>query len=286
MAPSPNLTAPKALRRSQADPSSRPALGVDSTTGASIETNKDDYTPGEVVHLVGRGWAPGETVNLSYDRKSGHARRRRHERSWRTALVASASTIYDVQPHDLGVTFTLTATGSTSNSVAVAVFTDNVPVTSFTLNGSSAVTVAPSASINAVVGGVVNGGGSSNTLGSIAIRSHVDGTASTTSVQLVCHNVTPDVVHVSGAAIAYSEAFTVNAPPCTGTYEVFAASYGNSTCTGTPVATLTLDNGIVVAQPNTAPTLKVSHDGAIHTGTGSLHVRRQRVGSLTFPRRH
>src|SRR5688500_10796117 len=40
------------------------ALGVDSTTGASIETNKDDYSPGEVVHLVGRGWAAGETVNL------------------------------------------------------------------------------------------------------------------------------------------------------------------------------------------------------------------------------
>ena len=35
------------------------ALGVDSTTGASIETNKDDYVPGEIVHVVGRGWAPG-----------------------------------------------------------------------------------------------------------------------------------------------------------------------------------------------------------------------------------
>ena len=40
------------------------AIGVDSTTGASIETNKDDYVPGEIVHIVGRGWAPGETINL------------------------------------------------------------------------------------------------------------------------------------------------------------------------------------------------------------------------------
>src|SRR5688572_2429459 len=38
------------------------AIGVDSTTGATIETNKDDYSPGEVVHLVGRGWGAGETV--------------------------------------------------------------------------------------------------------------------------------------------------------------------------------------------------------------------------------
>lgn len=99
------------------------ALGVDSTTGASIETNKDDYSPGEVVHLVGRGWAAGETVNLHMtEAPNTHA-------DIDTNAVADANGdfslhFYDVQLHDLGVTFTLTATGQTSHSVAVATFTD------------------------------------------------------------------------------------------------------------------------------------------------------------------
>ena len=99
------------------------ALGVDSTTGASIETNKDDYSPGEVVHLVGRGWAAGETISLHMtEAPNTHA-------DVDTSVVADehggfALHFYDVQMHDLGVTFTLTATGQTSHSVAVATFTD------------------------------------------------------------------------------------------------------------------------------------------------------------------
>ena len=106
------------------------ALGVDSTTGASIETNQDDYNPGEVVHVVGRGWAPGETVNLHMTEvPDTHA-------DVDTNVVADTSGgfsihYYDVQSHDIGVTFTLTATGATSGSVAVAVFTDgNVSIMS------------------------------------------------------------------------------------------------------------------------------------------------------------
>ena len=106
------------------------AIGVDSTTGASITTNKDDYSPGEIVHVVGQGWAPGETVNLHMtENPDTHA-------DVDTNVVADASGgfsihYYDVQTHDLGVTFTLTATGQTSRSVAVATFTDgNVSIKS------------------------------------------------------------------------------------------------------------------------------------------------------------
>lgn len=116
------------------------ALGVDSTTGASIETNKDDYSPGEVVHLVGRGWAPGETVNLHMvEEPNTHA-------DVDTNVVADASGgfsihFYDVQTHDLGVTFTLTASGQTSGSVAVATFTDgNIKFTTSPANVLASVT--------------------------------------------------------------------------------------------------------------------------------------------------
>ena len=33
------------------------AIGTDPVSGATLETNKDDYMPGEVVHLTGHGWA-------------------------------------------------------------------------------------------------------------------------------------------------------------------------------------------------------------------------------------
>jgi hypothetical protein len=141
------------------------AIGVDSVTGASIETNKDDYSPGEVVHLVGRGWAPGETVNLHMtEAPNTHA-------DVDTSVVADANGgftlhFYDVRMHDLGVTFTLTATGQTSQSVAVATFTDgNVSLAStspvagvmtFALTSGTSctnTTFTPSTSINFPGGG-------------------------------------------------------------------------------------------------------------------------------------
>ena len=99
------------------------AVGTDSTTGATIETNKDDYAPGEIVHLVGRGWAPNETVHLfmtedpdTHDDVSADV----------TADSVGAFSVhfYDVQAHDIGVTFTLTATGATSGSSATVTFRD------------------------------------------------------------------------------------------------------------------------------------------------------------------
>ena len=135
------------------------ALGVDSTTGASIETNKDDYSPGEVVHLVGRGWAAGETVNLHMtEQPNTHA-------DVDTNIVADASGgfsvhFYDVQTHDLGVTFTLTATGQTSHSVAVATFTDG-DITSLTITQSNCTTPQSSFALNATVCAVVTTAGNS-----------------------------------------------------------------------------------------------------------------------------
>lgn len=122
------------------------ALGVDRTTGASIETNQDDYAPGEIVHVVGKGWAPGETVTLSMtEDPDTHAD---------VAMDVQADSVggfsvhyYDVQEHDLGVTFTLTAAGQTSGSVAVAVFTDGA--WNLTIASLSPASPAPSSAFDA-----------------------------------------------------------------------------------------------------------------------------------------
>jgi hypothetical protein len=125
------------------------AIGTDPVTGASIETNKDDYMPGEMVHVVGRGWGANETVTLFMTEDPDT-----HEDVSMSVVADSVGNFsehyYHVQPHDLGVTFTLTATGNASQSVAVVVFTDNIPEGQITisLDGTNTVAVSPGASIS------------------------------------------------------------------------------------------------------------------------------------------
>lgn len=99
------------------------AIGTDATTGATLETDKDDYAPGEVVHLRGSGWAAGESINLHMtESPDTHG-------DVDTTVVADTQGafdihFYDVQQHDLGVTFTLVGTGATSRSSVTVTFTD------------------------------------------------------------------------------------------------------------------------------------------------------------------
>jgi hypothetical protein len=83
------------------------SIGVDPTSGASIETSKDDYLPGEIVHLVMRGWAPNEDVRLYMTEEPDT-----HADVDTTVTVDGngewSGHFYDVREHDLGVVFTLT----------------------------------------------------------------------------------------------------------------------------------------------------------------------------------
>src|SRR5215203_2969735 len=37
---------------------------------ATIDTDRDDYSPGQIVQISGSGWQPGETVRLEVDYKT------------------------------------------------------------------------------------------------------------------------------------------------------------------------------------------------------------------------
>jgi K319L-like, PKD domain len=120
-----NITAPPIASPAASRPTALAAVGTDTTTGARIETNQDDYVPGEFVHVDGSGWAPNETVHLVMTEDPDT-----HPDVSQDVVADSTGAFsihfYDVEENDLGVTFTLTATGETSGSVAVAVFTDAV----------------------------------------------------------------------------------------------------------------------------------------------------------------
>lgn len=101
------------------------SIGTDPVSGATIETNQDDYAPGELVRVTGHGWGLGEAVHLDMtEDPDTHGDVTQDVQADSTG--AFSVPFYDVQDHDLGVTFTLTATGQTSGSKAVAVFTDAI----------------------------------------------------------------------------------------------------------------------------------------------------------------
>ena len=98
-----------------------PAFGVFAQT---VTTDKLDYIPGETAFASGTGWAPLETVELNVHEEPVY-----HD-DVVTYITADAEgnftnvAIYDFEQHDFGSNFTLTATGLTSEFVAIALFTD------------------------------------------------------------------------------------------------------------------------------------------------------------------
>ncbi len=87
--------------------------GVAFGQSASVSTDKPDYVPGEIVVITGTGWMPGETVVLAL-----HEEPTTHEDRTLTAVADAdggfTNSEYSPEPHDVGVTYLLTATGQMS----------------------------------------------------------------------------------------------------------------------------------------------------------------------------
>src|SRR6266478_3661220 len=90
---------------------------------ATVATDKADYAPGENVVITGSGWEPGETVVLIL-----HEEPELDPDLPLTALADEngdfTNADFSVDVFDIGVTFTLTATGDASGLTAETTFTD------------------------------------------------------------------------------------------------------------------------------------------------------------------
>src|SRR5438876_10209928 len=95
-------------------------------SAATVATDKPDYAPGENVVITGSGWAPGETVVLIL-----HEEPQLDPDLQLTAFADGngdfTNTDFSVDIFDIGVTFTLTATGDPSGLAAETTFTDAPP---------------------------------------------------------------------------------------------------------------------------------------------------------------
>src|SRR6059058_5136888 len=98
------------------------ALAVPASA-ATVATDKADYAPGENVVITGSGWEPGETVVLIL-----HEDPQLDPDLQLTAFANEngdfTNTDFTVDVFDIGVTFTLTATGSSSGLTEQMTFTD------------------------------------------------------------------------------------------------------------------------------------------------------------------
>src|SRR5437667_12681398 len=92
-------------------------------SAATVATDKADYAPGENVVITGSGWEPGETVVLIL-----HEEPQLDPDLQLTAYADEngdfTNTDFSVDVFDIGVTFTLTATGDASGLTAETTFTD------------------------------------------------------------------------------------------------------------------------------------------------------------------
>src|ERR671914_526136 len=117
-----NVTEPIPERTTAVTP---PVSFATTTTedGLSISTDKDDYAPGETVHLTGSGWPAGDVLDIKLDDEPAtHA-----PHTW-TINVLEDGTFEDftyvVDVGDLGVSFTLTATSRKTGRSLTVTFTD------------------------------------------------------------------------------------------------------------------------------------------------------------------
>ena len=103
-----------------------PSYSVSTTTesGASFTTDKDDYSPGETVNLLGTGWVPADVLDIHLDVTPPN-----HPPVDWTITVDDDGNFtdgtYEVQESDAGATLTITATSRATGEWATATFTDN-----------------------------------------------------------------------------------------------------------------------------------------------------------------
>src|SRR5437016_2381348 len=92
-------------------------------SAATVATDKPDYAPGETVVITGSGWEPGETVVLVLQEDPAiDADLQLTAFADENGDIVNTDFIVDV--FDIGVSFTLTATGTSSGLAATTTFTD------------------------------------------------------------------------------------------------------------------------------------------------------------------
>lgn len=217
-------------------------------SGATVRTDKNDYSPGETVTITGAGWESGESVRITLHMDP--------LRDADTELSATAdgngnivNTEFAPAEYDVGVRFVMTAVGQTSGKRAQATFTDGNKV-SFSLTATGAEvgpmgTVAPNVCFAAFVqerqGSNIDGG--SHAARAVALSSTPSGATFYAGGACAGAAVTSVTIPANTSNVAFSMKFAAS-----GSYNLVgdaAALSGSNDAAAS----------IVVSGGNVAPTL-------------------------------
>src|SRR5215218_615681 len=198
------------------------AVVAQTSPGPTIQSDKADYAPGELVTLTGSGWVPGESVNVVVNDDVGQTWNRN------VNVIADPSGNITDQfnlPNTFVAAYSVTATGS-SGTVTTS-FTDARVVTTATLNGGNSVNVQAGSSINANVSVTTDGSGANARWRSTGWRIATTPPNATSDVTCV------DTPNHDGAG-TNNESFSINAPNTAGTYNVYFIAFSDDACTWAP----------------------------------------------------
>ena len=251
-----------------------PAIGADSSTGATVETDEDDYLPGDTVRIEGRGWAQGELVTLRLTREPLTS----PDNEWQVTAGADGGfdTSFPVVWTDLGVTFTLTATGPVSGSVVTVAFTDG-NLQQVTLSPESQVVNAGSQvafTANVIMGG--SSGPCNITVSVLALPQGI------TSAPIPSPN--PTVVSPGNINFTKTITFNTSASLPNGSYMVFVRAAEGGNC-NSPGGSAIGGATIRVGSSNAAPVLAsignrtVNEESALEFTAGATD---ESVSSLVY----
>ena len=220
----------------------------------TVTTDKDDYYPGELVIVIGTGWLPGETVELSFYEIPLQLTVKYY------TIADDNGNIYDNQylivEHHLGQTIILTATGQTSGLNAITIFTDSPQIGSVTVGNQSPNPVYPSGSAAYTIT-IYRGTGSSSFYADLSITATLPSgcTASFSSN------------HIYFASSAASEISTLTISTTSGATPAGTTSFTvKAEVSGTPVDNAIGSGTLVVEADITAPA------GSLNINSGAVAV--------------
>ena len=232
---------------------------------ATIETDKDDYAPGELAVITGSGWEPNEDVTLLFQEDPAV-----HPDYALTVRADGEGNFthgdWAPEEHDLNVRFYLMAIGSRAR--AQITFTDSRAINSVTLNGGSSVTVDSGASIAVVIDVTTT------ETGSPKWRSTAWSIATTTSGVL-----TSCVNHANHdtAGGPYTESFTITAPEESGLYNAYFTAHAGDTCGvgsgASPVFTLANSVTVTGAGPTHLAFTDAAVPGVVNQCLGPIQIQ-------------
>jgi hypothetical protein len=223
--------------------------------GLSISTDKDDYQPGDVVHLTGSGWQPGDVLDVVLtDDPLTHDPHR-----W-TVDVGPDGTFendtYIVDDGDANVAFTLVATSRATGRSLTVNFTDNITPgsVSVTVDNSGSVTVFPSASISLAIRAKVTSqaGGPTSWKSTGWVLLAVPANTTPSGKLANCVNTT-DVTGTPGDGTEATATFNITAPVTPGPYDLWVAlsdvdGTGSTACGGGGASTRVRFAGTVTVE--------------------------------------